>query len=58
MSSKTQRQLIRGSIDKIEPFLAIDDFGEYCEAAATLEMYWRIVEKKTKENGDKQAGIN
>lgn len=47
-TARTQEGQIRGSINKIEPFLDKEQFEEYCDAVYTLAAYWRIVENKLK----------
>ena len=38
---KQQIGQIESSIEKIEPHLSEDEFGEYCDSAYTLVAYWK-----------------
>jgi len=42
---------LNASIIKIEPELTVEQFREYCDAAATLITYWKIQLKKLNEDG-------
>lgn len=45
-----QIRQIESSIEKIEPYLSEDEFGEYCDNAYTLVAYWKK-QLKTCEDG-------
>lgn len=41
---------LEASIDKIAPELTMEEFKDYCDAAATVITYWQIQLKKLREN--------
>ena len=37
------------SINKIEPFLDLETFAEYCDSTYTAISHWKILQKKIKD---------
>ena len=48
---------LEASINKVEPYLSVEDFKDYCDSTYTSISYWRVILRNTRQ-GDVEELIN
>lgn len=46
---------LEASIDKIESFLDIETFADYCDSTYTAIAHWKILQKKIKDESKSET---
>lgn len=46
---------LEASVDKVEPYLDLEDFTSYCDGVYTAIAHWKVIQKKIKDESKSET---